>query len=173
MWRVQEIHPFHLLAYVILPDHFHWLMPAEDESGNFSTVLHSIKRNYPLNFKKVHGITTLFNLWQARFWDHVIRDEDDLGNHFDHIHWNPISTVMCGDRRTGISRRICSGWNGVTMSRDGVTKKNLRISWVWVSNRRTAGRDTCPTDAAVGRLSVAARCEGTSMSQIQKGGCTR
>jgi len=24
--NVQQIHPFCLLAYVILPDHFHWLM---------------------------------------------------------------------------------------------------------------------------------------------------
>ena len=88
--RVQEIHPFNLLAYVILPDHFHWLMRVDDESGNFSKVLHSIKRNYTLNFKRAHGITASFNLWQGRFWDHVIRDEPDLINHFDYIHWNPV-----------------------------------------------------------------------------------
>jgi putative transposase len=87
--RVQEIHPFHLLAYVILPDHFHWLMRVDEESGNFSVVLHSIKRNYTLNFKKTHNISTHFNLWQGRFWDHIIRDERDLTNHFDYIHWNP------------------------------------------------------------------------------------
>ena len=90
MRRVQEVHPFHLLAYVILPDHFHWLMRVDDESGNFSIALHSIKRNYTLNFKKARGITTSFNLWQERFWDHVIRDERDLNDHFDYIHWNPV-----------------------------------------------------------------------------------
>jgi len=90
MRRVQELHPFRLLAFVILPDHFHWLMRVDDEKGNFSTVLHSIKRNYTLNFKKAHGITTPFNCWQERFWDHVIRDEWDLNNHFDYIHWNPV-----------------------------------------------------------------------------------
>ncbi|MFO7740806.1 MAG: transposase, partial [Anaerolineae bacterium] len=88
--RVQHIHPFHLLAYVILPDHFHWLIQIEDESGNFSKVLHSAKRNYTLNFKKAHGITTPLSVWQSRFWDHVIRDEHDLNNHFDYIHWNPV-----------------------------------------------------------------------------------
>jgi putative transposase len=88
--RVQDIHPFHLLAYVILPDHFHWLMQVEDESGNFSKVLHSLKRNCTLNFKEAHGITGSFSLWQDRFWDHVIRDERDLNNHFDYIHWNPV-----------------------------------------------------------------------------------
>jgi putative transposase len=84
--RVQGIHPFRLLAYVILPDHFHWLMRVQDESRNFSKVLHSIKRNCTLNFKEAHGITASFSLWQDRLWDHVIRDEGDLNNHFDYIH---------------------------------------------------------------------------------------
>jgi len=90
MRLVRDIHPFRLLAYVILPDHFHWLMRVDDESGNFSTVLHSIKRNCTLNFKKAHNITVSFSLWQPRFWDHVIRNERDLNNHFDYIHWNPV-----------------------------------------------------------------------------------
>ncbi len=88
--QVQKIHPFHLMAYVILPDHFHWLMRVVDESGDFSTVLHSIKRNYTFNFKKAHGVTAALSLWQERFWDHIIRDEHDLNNHFDYIHWNPV-----------------------------------------------------------------------------------
>ena len=93
-WRtlrnVREIHPFGLLAYVILPDHFHWLMRVDDESGDFSRVLHSIKRNSTLNHKKAHRIEASFSLWQGRFWDHVIRDENDLKRYFDYIHWNPV-----------------------------------------------------------------------------------
>jgi len=88
--RVQQIHPFRLLAYVILPDHFHWLMRIDDESGNFSTVMQSIKRNYTLNYKSTHDITASLTLWQARFWDHIIRDERNLEKHFDYIHWNPV-----------------------------------------------------------------------------------
>lgn len=88
--RVQEIHPFHLLAYVILPDHFHWLMRADDPKGNFSKVIHSVKRNYTVNYKKMHDIKTPLSIWQERFWDHIIRDEDDLATHFDYIHWNPV-----------------------------------------------------------------------------------
>jgi putative transposase len=41
--QVQQIHPFHLLAYVILPDHFHFLMNVGNEMGNFSIILKSIK----------------------------------------------------------------------------------------------------------------------------------
>ena len=90
MRHTQQRHPFHLLAYVILPEHFHWLLRVEDPSGNSSPILHSVKRNYTLNFKRAHGLTTPLQLWQARFWDHVIRDDRDLERHFDYVHYNPV-----------------------------------------------------------------------------------
>ena len=90
MRAVQAIHPFRLLAYVILPDHFHWLMHVSSGHDTFSSVLHSIKRNFTLNYKQAHQISGVCNVWQARFWDHVIRDECDFKNHFDYIHWNPV-----------------------------------------------------------------------------------
>ena len=88
--RVKELFPFDLLAYVILPDHFHWLMKVGDPTGNLSKIMHSIKRNYTRNFKQAHHIQEPINIWQRGFWDHVIRDERDLENHLDYIHWNPI-----------------------------------------------------------------------------------
>ena len=30
------------------------------------------------------------NIWQRRFWDHLIRDENDYKQHLDYIHYNPI-----------------------------------------------------------------------------------
>jgi len=29
-------------------------------------------------------------IWQRRFWDHRIRDEEDLIRHVNYIHYNPI-----------------------------------------------------------------------------------
>ena len=29
-------------------------------------------------------------IWQRRFWEHLIRDEDDLSRHIDYIHYNPV-----------------------------------------------------------------------------------
>ena len=88
--RVQTIHPFHLLAYVVLPDHFHSLMQVMDPSHNFSKILHSVKRNFTLNYKQAHRLFEHMAIWQSRFWDHVIRNEEDLEKHFDYIHWNPV-----------------------------------------------------------------------------------
>jgi putative transposase len=29
-------------------------------------------------------------LWQRRFWEHTIQDEDDLRRHLDYLHFNPV-----------------------------------------------------------------------------------
>jgi putative transposase len=29
-------------------------------------------------------------IWQRRYWEHVIRDEQDFRNHLDYIHYNPV-----------------------------------------------------------------------------------
>lgn len=29
-------------------------------------------------------------LWQCRYWEHTIADEDDLQRHIDYIHYNPV-----------------------------------------------------------------------------------
>ena len=31
-----------------------------------------------------------YALWQRRFWEHTIRNEDDFARHVDYIHFNPI-----------------------------------------------------------------------------------
>ncbi len=35
------------------------------------------------------------NLWQRRFWEHYIRDEQDYAQHCDYIHYNPIHHGLC------------------------------------------------------------------------------
>jgi len=29
-------------------------------------------------------------IWQRRFWEHRLRDEDDFSRHADYIHFNPV-----------------------------------------------------------------------------------
>jgi putative transposase len=87
--RVKEIYCFKLMGYVFLPDHIHLLLKMESD-GNFSKVMHSLKRNYTLNYKEAHSLGKTHLIWQRGFWDRIIRDETDLGRHFDYIHWNPV-----------------------------------------------------------------------------------
>ena len=29
-------------------------------------------------------------VWQPRYWEHTLEDEDDFERHFDYIHYNPV-----------------------------------------------------------------------------------
>ena len=29
-------------------------------------------------------------IWQRRFWEHQVRDDEDLHRHLDYIHYNPV-----------------------------------------------------------------------------------
>jgi putative transposase len=88
--HVQILHEFELLAYGIMPDHFHWLIKMPEGQPIFSQVIHSVKRNFTAGWKITHNQAEPIHIWQSRFWDHVIRDEIDFKNHLDYIHWNPV-----------------------------------------------------------------------------------
>ena len=88
--KVQQFYSFNLYAYVLMPDHFHWIIQLTEDFQDFSKIVHSFKRNFTINYKKANHINTPPSLWQKRFWDHIIRNEQDLQNHLDYIHWNPV-----------------------------------------------------------------------------------
>jgi putative transposase len=36
-------------------------------------------------------------VWQNRFWDHIIRDQEDMNRHIDYVHYNPVKHGMVTD----------------------------------------------------------------------------
>jgi putative transposase len=98
---------FETTAICLLPDHLHcvWKLPEGD--GDFSTRWSQIKRDFTTNYLREGGddsIQTysrskhrLRGVWQKRFWEHQIRDERDLQNHIDYIHYNPVKHGLVKD----------------------------------------------------------------------------
>ena len=98
--RVQEQHPFVVDALCLLPDHLHciWTLPEGD--GDYSMRWRAIKAQFTKEYLKSGGQDEHRNdsritrgeaaLWQRRFWEHTIKDEDDFIGHFDYIHYNPV-----------------------------------------------------------------------------------
>ena len=94
--RVRQRHPFEIVAMVVLPEHLHaiWQMPPDDTDfalrwsllkSAFSRALPKDERISPgRERKRERGI------WQRRYWEHLIRDDDDLARHVDYIHYNPV-----------------------------------------------------------------------------------
>lgn len=96
--RVRQSRPFKLIAIVVLPDHMHslWSLPEEDD--DFSTRWRLIKTYFSKSYMgSCTSDITLSRrsknektIWQRRFWEHLIRDNDDLAQHLDYIHLNPV-----------------------------------------------------------------------------------
>lgn len=83
-------HPFKIRGLVILPDHLHciWQLPEHDH--NFSIRWNMIKRYFSSGFVAATNHRREKNIWQRRFWEHLIRDEYDLNRCLDYIHYNPV-----------------------------------------------------------------------------------
>jgi REP-associated tyrosine transposase len=97
---VGDVKPFTVDAWVLLPDHLHciWTLPPGD--GDFSSRWSQIKArvsreigarycrtDWLTGSKRKHRESTI---WQRRFWEHCIRDEEDLRRHMDYVHFNPV-----------------------------------------------------------------------------------
>ena len=93
---VKQRHPFDIVAWVALPDHLHtiWTLPISD--NDFSTRWALIKAGFSRCIEHVEDIGPSRRakgergIWQRRFWEHQIRDEEDLGRHIDYVHFNPV-----------------------------------------------------------------------------------
>ncbi len=98
--HVQKYHPFEIKAYCILPDHIHLLMALSDQEVDYPIRVNLIKGRFSKLFIKQFGVTIPRNtsqiknreltIWQRRYWEHHIRDEEDFEHFFDYIHYNPI-----------------------------------------------------------------------------------
>jgi putative transposase len=97
---VRARYPFEVAAIVLLPDHLHalWALPPGDAA-------------YPLRWRRIkEEFTERYladggadgprsasrlgrgerGIWQRRFWEHTIRDEEDFEQHCHYIHYNPV-----------------------------------------------------------------------------------
>ncbi len=82
--HVKEKHPFEMDAFVILPDHIHCIWTMPEGIDDFSTRWRLVK-SYFTKRCRTNG-----KIWQDRFWEHQIRDEDDFTRHVEYIHYNPV-----------------------------------------------------------------------------------
>ena len=92
--------PLRIGGIVLFTDHLHcmWTLPHEDS-------------NYPIRWAMIKVLFTKCYLqgneviqpssnsrlkkgkasvWQRRYWEHTIRDEQDYNRHVDYIHYNPV-----------------------------------------------------------------------------------
>ena len=95
--------PFLAQAVVILPDHLHavWTLPEGDT--DFSTRWRLIKARFSrstgiIGHRSASKVAKQERgLWQRRFWEHAIRDEDELATCVHYCWTNPVRHGLVSD----------------------------------------------------------------------------
>lgn len=100
MREQRERAPCQTVAIVLLADHLHaiWTLPCEDD--DYPNRWKAIKAKFTSAWLEAGGGEQPISggyrrqrrrgVWQPRFMEHTIRDEQDLHNHADYIHYNPV-----------------------------------------------------------------------------------
>jgi len=96
--KVCEKHPFEVIAYCICPDHIHMIWTLPQDNSDYPTRWRLIKSYFSrkLNDPEDHALSQSRmskgekNIWQRRYWEHYIKDETDLKNYIEYIHYNPV-----------------------------------------------------------------------------------
>lgn len=91
----QARHPWQIDAIVILPDHLHAICTLPEGDANYALRWRLIKTEFSRALPRAETISRSRQakgergIWQRRYWEHRIRDEEDLLRHVDYIHFNP------------------------------------------------------------------------------------
>ena len=93
-WRdVARRWPFETIAAVVLPDHLHMVITLPEGDADYPTRLRLIKTGFIRRLPdtdKLEGRKSERNVWQRRYWEHAIRDADDLDACVAYVHSNPV-----------------------------------------------------------------------------------
>ncbi len=100
---VRSSHPFEINAIVVLPEHLHCILTLPEGDKNFSLRWRLIKSHFSRALPHREHISQSRKskgergVWQRRFWEHLIRNEDDYKRHVDYIHYNPVKHNHCSN----------------------------------------------------------------------------
>jgi putative transposase len=88
-----------LLAYVVMPSHFHWVFqpleawvrtlgPTANQRTPRERIMHGLKRYTAQECNGLLGRQGPF--WQDESYDHCVRDVDELERIIHYVEWNPV-----------------------------------------------------------------------------------
>ena len=128
--------PFEIDAMVVLPEHLHaiWSLPEGDT--DFPLRWQQIKIRFSKSIPDGETRTGTQQrrgergIWQRRYWEHLIRDVQDLAHHIDYCWFNPVKHGLVTDiadwRYSSFHRDHCdpaSGMADMKNARDAYAKR--------------------------------------------------
>jgi len=95
--KTKQNYPFEIIAICVLPDHIHCILRLPSKVCNYPLIIRNIKSIFTQNLIKTTNLyfknknkRGSYNIWQSSYWEHCIRNELDLINHQNYIHYNPV-----------------------------------------------------------------------------------
>ena len=119
MKQGKQQHPIHIDTMVVLPDHLHalWTLPPDDTDypKRWMLIKAGFSRCIPKNEYRRKSLINKGQrgIWQRRYWEHLIRDEQDYERHINYIHYNPVKHGLVNRavdwKHSSIHRYIANG----------------------------------------------------------------
>lgn len=147
--EIRQRHPFTIDAIVVLPERLHtvWTMP--DGDADFATRWRQIKSAFSRDLVLDEPVSASRaargerGIWQRRYWEHTIRDEEDYARHIDYVHINPV--------KHGLFERVCD-WSYSSFHRH-VELGIYPADWAGDLSKFESGADFGePNDATIRRM---------------------
>ena len=91
LYGLRKENKLKLYAFVVMPDHLHVVfLPMLPE--NLSTILHKLKRRSSREINEKSRSKGA--LWERRFYDRIIRNEEEFSKAIDYLYWNPVKAGL-------------------------------------------------------------------------------
>jgi putative transposase len=94
---VKKRHPFSLEAVTVLPDPIHLMVTLPPGDNDYPMRIRMVKSFFSRKIDGLEGegVPSRQNkkeklVWQRRYWEHLISDNEDYANHMEYIHYNPV-----------------------------------------------------------------------------------
>ena len=137
--RVMKTSPFTIDGIVVLPEHMHMTMTLPPDDTNYSQRISFIKSAFSRQIEPMECINSSRRtkrergIWQRRFWEHLIRDEQDYEKHLNYIHYNPVKHGHVKSPsewpHSSIHRYINSGILSANWASSGVSGQDSKLQF--------------------------------------------
>lgn len=74
-------------SYCLMPDHLHWLLGLASNRYNVLDIIRYFKAKTSFKLKEKYSAR---QLWQDRFYDHILRKDEDINKQARYILENPL-----------------------------------------------------------------------------------
>ena len=101
---VKAVYPLNIDAMVILPDHVHCIWTLPDDDSDYSRRWKEVKTRFTRAYAGATANPPASSIrrrrergiWQRRFWEDLMMDEEDFIKHCDYIQYNPVKHGVAG-----------------------------------------------------------------------------